>query len=92
MPEIDVLMIPVGGHYTIDGATAAEVVNQLEPRIVIPMHYQIPGLKLGQVLDGVEPFMRALGQENWETRPLLKVGGKDSLPSDLKVVVLEPSS
>ena len=37
---VDVLMIPVGGLYTIDGEIAAKVVNQLNPKVVIPMHYQ----------------------------------------------------
>ncbi|HTE84019.1 MAG TPA: MBL fold metallo-hydrolase, partial [Dehalococcoidia bacterium] len=40
MSDIDVLMIPVGGHSTIDGAGAAEVASLLEPKIVIPMHYR----------------------------------------------------
>lgn len=90
LPSVDILMIPVGGKYTIDGATAAEVVNQLEPQIVIPMHYQIPGLKLDEELDGFEPFMKALGKETWETQSVLKVGNRDSLGGELKVVVLEP--
>lgn len=38
--KVDILMIPVGGLYTIDGETAAKVVNQLNPKIVIPMHYK----------------------------------------------------
>ena len=42
----DVLLVPVGGRATINAAQAAEVVRQLEPRFVVPMHYAIPGLKL----------------------------------------------
>lgn len=38
--KVDILMIPVGGLYTIDGETAAKVVKQLNPKVVIPMHYQ----------------------------------------------------
>jgi L-ascorbate metabolism protein UlaG (beta-lactamase superfamily) len=85
----DVLLIPVGGHFTIDGATAAKVASQLEARLVIPMHYQLPGLTLPEQLEGLEPFMKALGQESWETLPSLKVT-KDSLSEDMRVVVLEP--
>jgi L-ascorbate metabolism protein UlaG (beta-lactamase superfamily) len=40
MAGVDVLMVPVGGGTTLDGPSAAEVVNLLEPRLVIPMHYQ----------------------------------------------------
>ncbi|MCL2869384.1 MBL fold metallo-hydrolase [Candidatus Saccharibacteria bacterium] len=38
--KVNVLMIPVGGFYTIDAAQALEVINQLEPQIIIPMHYR----------------------------------------------------
>ncbi|MCR5090078.1 MAG: MBL fold metallo-hydrolase [Oscillospiraceae bacterium] len=36
----DVIMIPIGGHYTIDSVQASEIVAELDPRIVIPMHYR----------------------------------------------------
>jgi L-ascorbate metabolism protein UlaG (beta-lactamase superfamily) len=41
---VDVLMIPVGGHFTVDGNQAVEFVNQLDPKVVIPMHYGTPAL------------------------------------------------
>lgn len=90
MPSVDILLIPIGGKYTIDGTIAAEVVNQLEPQIVIPMHYQTPGLKLGEELDGLEPFMKALGKEAGEVQPSLKVNSREALGGELKVVILEP--
>ena len=40
---VDVLLVPVGGHNTVNAAQAAEIVTQLEPKIVIPMHYATPG-------------------------------------------------
>jgi L-ascorbate metabolism protein UlaG (beta-lactamase superfamily) len=43
LEKIDVLFIPVGGKYTLDGKKAAELVRQIEPAIVIPMHYRING-------------------------------------------------
>src|ERR1700682_2924790 len=42
----EVLLVPVGGHTAINAAQAAEIVRQLEPRYVVPMHYAIPGMKL----------------------------------------------
>lgn len=87
----DVLMVPVGGHYTIDGATAAEVVSQLEPQVVIPMHYQTPDLKLSQQLDEVGVFMKALGQEQWEAQPSFRTSSRDSLSGEMRVIVLEPA-
>jgi len=52
--EVDVLLLPVGGKYTLDAKDAAEVVRQIEPRVVIPMHYKTPGLTID--IDGVESF------------------------------------
>lgn len=37
---LDVLLIPVGGYYTIDASQAQELVEELKPRIVVPMHYR----------------------------------------------------
>jgi len=44
--DVDILMIPVGGTYTIDSKGAAKVISQIEPKIVIPMHYQVAKMKL----------------------------------------------
>ncbi len=86
--EIDVLMVPVGGVYTIDSATAAEVVRSIEPKYIIPMHYQVPGLALSNELSGVEPFLSALGIKSEEMDELsLKVtdlGGEDQAVVILK--------
>lgn len=54
LQEVDILMIPVGGGYTIDGAIAAQIVEKVQPKIVIPMHYGVKGL--GFPLDPVESF------------------------------------
>ncbi len=42
--RIDVLMIPVGGFFTVDGSQAAALVDQLHPRVIIPMHYRTQAL------------------------------------------------
>ena len=44
--KVDVLMIPVGGKYTIDSSAAQKIISQIEPKIVIPMHYTLPKLKV----------------------------------------------
>ena len=52
--NVDVLMIPVGGHYTIDALTARKIVEEVKPRIVIPMHYRGDGFGfdvIGTVFD-----------------------------------------
>ncbi|MCA1596818.1 MAG: MBL fold metallo-hydrolase, partial [Chloroflexi bacterium] len=60
--SVDVLMIPVGGFYTVDGAQAAALVNQLHPRVIIPMHYRTPALNadLQAKLGGTGEFLRAM--------------------------------
>lgn len=59
MGNVDVLLIPVGGTYTVDGAQAAVLVEQVKPRIVVPIHYKTKALNFD--LAGVEPFLAALG-------------------------------
>lgn len=44
LKNVDILMIPVGGNYTIDAAEAFEIIKEIEPNIVFPMHYKTPGL------------------------------------------------
>ena len=84
--QVDILMIPVGGVYTIDAATAAKVVAQLEPRIVIPMHYLDPELKLE--LEPVENFLKEMGKEDVTAQPKLVVTA-EKLPEELEVAVLQ---
>jgi len=56
--NIDILLIPVGGNYTIDAAKAKEFVAQLNPRIVIPMHYKRPELQID--IQPVDNFLREM--------------------------------
>ncbi len=57
--DVDILMIPVGGNYTIDAKTAVEVINQVEPKVIIPMHYKVQGLTVD--IAGPEKFVKELG-------------------------------
>ncbi len=87
---VDVLMVPVGGHSTLNPALAAEVVNLLEPRIVIPMRYKVPGL-LAQ-LDSPKRFLSELGAEQPEKLETLIVTRSelgDNPPETARVVLLE---
>ncbi len=83
--ETDILMIPVGGVYTIDAKAAAGIVSQLEPKIIIPMHYMLEGVKAG--LDPVEKFLKEMGVENVVPQPKLSIT-KDKLPEEPQVTVL----
>jgi L-ascorbate metabolism protein UlaG (beta-lactamase superfamily) len=86
--DCDILMVPVGSVFTINAAEAAAVVAQLEPRIVIPMHYKIEGLVYP--LDPVDLFMKAMAAETVQPVPKLTIT-KDKLPDDTQVVVLSKS-
>ena len=83
----DVLLIPVGGHTAINAAQAAEVVRQLEPRFVVPMHYAIPGLKLQ--LDTLDRFLKEMAVTSSEPQVKLSVQASSG-EYETKVVVLEP--
>jgi L-ascorbate metabolism protein UlaG (beta-lactamase superfamily) len=83
----DVLLVPVGGRNAINAAQAAEVVRQLEPRYVVPMHYAIPGLKLE--LDSIDRFLKEMGVTASEPQPKLTVQASSG-EYETKVIVLEP--
>jgi len=85
--EADILMIPVGGDATIDGEEAAEIINQIEPRIVIPMHYKIPGLELK--FAGVDDFLKEMGVAKKETVDKLTLKKKDLPQEDMEVMVMK---
>ena len=70
--KIDVLMIPVGGFYTIDAATARDTVKALSPRITIPMHYKTE-VNGGWPISDEKEFLRLLGASDTVPMPLLRV-------------------
>lgn len=60
--KVDVLLIPVGDTYTLNGEQAWTLVQRMKPRVTIPMHYQTEALTLK--LDGADTFLRAAGVES----------------------------
>ena len=57
--DVDILMIPVGGSYTINYKEALEVISQIEPKIVIPMHYKVKDLNIE--IESADKFVKELG-------------------------------
>jgi len=87
--EVDILMIPVGGTDTIDGKEAAEIVSQIGPKIVIPMHYQIPGSLVK--LESVDKFLKNIGTEKASPLKTLEITSSEfSEEEKTEVAVLEP--
>ncbi len=81
----DILLIPVGGKYTLDAKLAVEVISQIEPRMVIPMHYRHPDLKFE--LDDLDKFIKELGiKPTYEEK--LKISKKDLPTEEMELVVL----
>jgi len=85
--EVDVLMIPIGGFYTINGSEAVKIINQIEPKVIIPMHYKIPSLNVK--LNSVEKFLEEIGGEK-ETTEELSIQKKDLIEEEMKVIVMKP--
>lgn len=86
MTGADVLLVPIGGVTTIDGARAAEIVSLLEARLVIPMHYKTEALK--EQLDPPDRFLKEMGVTAVEPQPKLTVT-RSTIPTDTKVVLLD---
>jgi len=84
----DILFVPTGGVYTIDHEEAAKVVAQLEPKIVVPMHFKVPGMKKDfDGLSEVSAFLEEMGATEVGVQKELKVT-TGTLPEEMKVVVL----
>jgi len=85
---IDVLMVPVGGEYTIDSSSAQKIIGQIEPRIVIPMHYAV---SKSSKLDGVDKFLKTMGKPSIAPQDKLVVK-ESAMPKEgaMEIVVLQP--
>jgi len=86
--EVDILLIPVGGVYTISAKEALNVMSQIEPNITIPMHYQIPKIK--NKLDGLDKFLNSLGIKSMTPENKLSIKKKDIIPEEAKIIILKP--
>ena len=84
--NVDILLVPTGGNYTIDAQTATEIAALLETKIVIPMHYQDG--QTGLQLDPVDKFLKETGSEKGEKEAKLTVD-KEKLPTEQQVVLME---
>jgi len=86
---VQVLLIPVGGFYTIDVKTAVEVVGQLNPRIIVPMHYKTAEVTSGPLIEATE-FIQAMSS----TATIVEAGhtvtvSRDTLPAKQAVMVMK---
>lgn len=89
--DVDVLFIPVGGVYTIGPKRAAKVISSLEPKIVIPMHYQISNLDLDEKLLAIDDFLDEMGDEDSKIVEKLSIKFTD-LPEETQIVQMKPTN
>jgi L-ascorbate metabolism protein UlaG (beta-lactamase superfamily) len=87
LDDIDILLLPVGGGEVMDAKLANDTIADIEPRMVVPLHFDIPGIKTK--LADVNAFCKALGVCKRQDVSKLKITKKDLPAEDLLVTVLE---
>ena len=83
--DTDILLVPVGGKTIINASAAAEIMNLVQPRIVIPMHYKTSATTVE--LDTLDPFLKEVGVKEASLLPKLTIT-KATLPIETEVKVL----
>ncbi len=88
--HVDVLLAPVGGDDGCTATEAAKLVSAVEPAIVVPVRYAIPGLP-GDY-EPLDKFAREMGlaEGSWAPQPKLNLTGSSGTVEETRVVVLEP--
>lgn len=87
LEQVNILLVPVGSGNSLNAAQASELVSMLEPNIVVPMHYTLPGLKLD--LEGIDRFLKEMGVTDPTEETTLKIS-KGNLPEETETVILIP--
>jgi len=91
IPYVDVLLIPVGGKYTIDAEIASKVISSIEPGIVIPVHYHTNDLTGVEGLASLSKFLDEMGVEgSVKKEDKLKLTNRSDIPEETTIIVLEP--
>ena len=86
--KVDILLIPVGGFYTIDAEVASQVCHQIKPKVIIPMHFRTA--KSFPVLAGVEDFLRGKAGVSWLDTSEMEFR-EGQLPEATQIIVLKPA-
>ena len=84
--DVDVLLVPVGGNASLNAGKASEVISQLEPKIVIPMHYSTGRESLQ--MDSLDKFTKEMGLKEWTPQDKFSAKAND-LGETTQVVILE---
>jgi L-ascorbate metabolism protein UlaG (beta-lactamase superfamily) len=84
--KVDVLLLPVGGFFTIDAPTAGKVCDQLKPPVIIPMHFNTE--KANMPISGIEEFTKGKMNVSFINSSEVELN-KDKLPQAPQIVVLQ---
>jgi L-ascorbate metabolism protein UlaG (beta-lactamase superfamily) len=86
--QVDILIIPVGGIYTIGPREVMKATEQIEPGIIIPMHYKLPGLRFD--LADLKEFLKEAGVNGKTAVDKLTLKKKDLVGKEMEIVVMKP--
>ena len=85
LKPVDVVLVPTGGHCTIDMDQVYQTLQDLDAKIVIPMHYKTEGINVD--VDSIDNFVRRMGLDEIQAQPRLVVTSTN-LGTDMRVVVM----
>ncbi len=85
--HVDVLFIPIGGKDTLPVQHIDELIRRIEPAIVVPMHYQVPGFSAD--IEPLETFCKEIGNCPESPAPKLNIRKKDLEGKSMEIVVLD---
>jgi len=86
--NVDILLVPVGGSFTLGAEGAVDIINEIEPKIVIPMHYKVPGLEMD--IEDEKKFCEAIGTECIVHEGTYKIQKKDLPEEGMLITLLKP--
>lgn len=88
LQRVDILFVPIGNHDSLSGKQAATLVQQIEPRIVIPIYYKYKGAKTN--LEDEKSFLKELGNPKTETNNKISLKRKDLPSEETKILLIHP--
>lgn len=90
---IDILITPVGGNgYTLDPVGATKLIKKIDPKIIIPTHYDTKGVNYEVPQQSLEEALKVLPMEPAETTDKFKLKANATLPEAKQLIVIEPQS
>ena len=87
--DVDILLLPVGNGKSITAAQASETISLIEPSIVVPMHYALPGITIP--LEPLDKFLKGMGLPTTEPLSKLRINA-NNLPDETQTVILAPQA